>query len=55
MEEQLSKEQMLSTEALVASHSYEMIALITVLEKKGILTRGEVIQVIEELQKNSKG
>jgi hypothetical protein len=37
-------------EELVVSHSYEMLALITVLEKKGILTRGEVIEVIKELR-----
>lgn len=54
MEEQLPKEQTLSTEALEGFHSNEMIALITVLEKKGMLTRGEVILAIEELQKNRK-
>lgn len=52
MEEQLPKEKTLSTEALEGFHSNEMIALITVLEKKGMLTRGEVILAIEELQKN---
>lgn len=41
---------MTSLEELVVSHSYEMLALITVLEKKGILTRHEVIEVIKELQ-----
>ncbi len=40
-------------EELVVSHSYEMLALITVLEKKGILTRSEIIEVIKEL-KDSK-
>lgn len=43
-------EQMLSLEDLVVSHSYEMLALITVLEKKGILTRGEIIEVIKEMR-----
>lgn len=43
-------EQMTSLEELVVSHSYEMLALITVLEKKGILTRQEVVEVIKELQ-----
>jgi hypothetical protein len=53
MAEQLPKEQMVSLEELVLSNSYEMLALITVLEKKGILTREEVIAVIKEL-KDSK-
>lgn len=40
----------LSLEELVVSHSYEMLALITVLEKKGILDRGEIIEVIKALR-----
>ncbi|WP_191966212.1 hypothetical protein [Oryzomonas japonica] len=47
-------ERTLSLEELVVSHSYEMLALITVLEKKGILDRGEIIEVIKELR-NSQG
>ena len=50
MTEQLPKQHDVSLEELVVSHSYEMIALITVLEKKGILTRQEVIEVIKELK-----
>jgi len=46
----LDDEQLLSLEELVVSHSYEMLALLTVLEKKGILTRGEVLEVIRELR-----
>lgn len=52
MTEQISKEDAITIEELVVSHSYEMLALITVLEKKGILTRTEIISVIDEL-KNS--
>jgi branched-subunit amino acid aminotransferase/4-amino-4-deoxychorismate lyase len=52
MEEQLSQEQSVNLEELVISHSYEMLALITVLEKKGILTRAEIIEVIKELKKS---
>jgi hypothetical protein len=52
MADLIPEEQTLSLEDLVASHSYEMIALITVLENKGILTRGEVIEVIEKLHKS---
>jgi hypothetical protein len=50
MSEQIPKEESISLEQLVVSHSYEMIALITVLEKKGILTRQELIEVIKEIQ-----
>ena len=50
MSEQSHKEGSVSLEQLVVSHSYEMLALITVLEKKGILTRQEIIEVIKELQ-----
>lgn len=32
------------------SHSYEMLALVTVLEKKGILNRAEIIEEIQALQ-----
>lgn len=50
MADTLDNEQTLSLEELVVSHSYEMLALITVLEKKGILDRGEIIEVINELR-----
>lgn len=51
MAEQLPKEEMVSLEELVISHSYEMVALIAVLEKKGILTSQEIIEVIQEMRK----
>lgn len=51
-EEQTGNEQAITIEELVVSHSYEMLALITVLEKKGILTRDEIVTVINQL-KNS--
>ena len=50
MPKQPPKEESVSLEHLVVSHSYEMLALITVLEKKGILNRQEIIEVIKELQ-----
>jgi len=50
MAEQLPQEQMVTIEELVISHSYEMLALISVLEKKGILSRSEIIEVIKELK-----
>lgn len=50
MSEQCPTEESVSLEHLVVSHSYEMLALITVLEKKGILTRQELVEVIQKLQ-----
>ena len=54
MSEQSPKDESISLEQLVVSHSYEMLALITVLEKKGILTRQEIIEVIRELQSHGE-
>ncbi len=54
MAEQLPQEQNVTLEELVISHSYEMIALMTVLEKKGILTRAEVLEEIKRLHKEVK-
>ena len=50
MPKQTTTEESVSMEQLVVSHSYEMLALVTVLEKKGILNRQEIIEVIKELQ-----
>jgi len=41
---------MLTIEELVVSHSYEMLGLITVLEKKGILSRAEIIDEIQKMK-----
>lgn len=54
MTEQAPHEGAVSLEHLVISHSYEMLALITVLEKKGILTRQELVEVIRELQSSGE-
>lgn len=53
MSERTDKEIAFTLEDLVVSHSYEMLALITVLENKGILNRAEIISVIDQL-KNSE-
>lgn len=50
MAEQLPQEQTVTLEELVVSHSYEMLALITALERKGIVTREEIIEIIKELR-----
>jgi hypothetical protein len=49
MAEQLGKEELVTIEELAISHSYEMLALVTVLERKGVLSRQEVVEVIKEL------
>jgi hypothetical protein len=54
MSEQSPREEPVSLEQLVVSHSYEMLALITVLEKKGVLAREEILEVIMELQNGGK-
>lgn len=51
MAHKLDNEEMVSLEELVVSHSYEMVALVTVLERKGILMRHEIVEVIAEMQK----
>lgn len=50
MAEHLGKEELVSLEELVINHAYEMIGLITVLEKKGILNRSEIIEEIKALK-----
>lgn len=52
MSEQLPQEQTVTVEELVVSiaNRYQVLALITVLERKGILTRSEIIEVIKELR-----
>lgn len=54
MSTQTPKDESISLEQLIVSHSYEMLALVTILEKKGILTRQEIIEVIKELQGGGK-
>lgn len=50
MATKLPQEEMVSLEELAISHSYEMLAIVTVLEKKGILKREEIIEVIKSLK-----
>ena len=40
----------MTLEDLVVNHAYEMLGLITVLEKKGILTRAEIVEEILRLK-----
>ncbi|KAF0221121.1 MAG: hypothetical protein FD174_619 [Geobacteraceae bacterium] len=50
MAEKLDKGQTVTVDEVVASQSYEIAALVSLLEKKGILTREEIIEVIKELR-----
>jgi hypothetical protein len=55
MEQQMINDEMLDDEMvaikeLMINHSYEIMALVGVLEKKGILTRGEVIEEIKRIR-----
>jgi hypothetical protein len=43
MAHKLDNEELVTLEELVVSHSYEMVALVTILERKGILTRQELV------------
>ena len=52
MAKRLPKEETMSIEELVMSHAYEMLALVTLLERKNILTRHEIIEVIMELKES---
>jgi len=50
--EQLGKDETVSIEEVVVSHAYEMMALVTILEKKGILSRQEIIEEIRKTRNN---
>ena len=50
MAEQMIPKETVTLEEFIVSHSYEMLALFTILEMKGILTREEIITVIKELR-----
>lgn len=50
MAEQLGNEEVVSIEEIVVSHAYEMMALVTLLERKGILSREEIIEEIKALR-----
>ena len=52
MAKQLEKEETLTLEELAISNSYEIAALVSVLERKGLLTREEVIEEIKQMRKS---
>ncbi len=53
MAEKLNKEETATLEEVVVSQSYEIAALVSLLEKKGLLTREEVIEEIKKLRRIS--
>lgn len=50
MEQQMVNEEMNAIKELTINHSFEIMALVGVLEKKGVLTREEVITEIKRLR-----
>lgn len=53
MASQLPKEETVTIEEVVISQSYEIAALVTILERKGILSIEEIIGAIKELKTQS--
>ncbi len=50
MAERMDKQEVVSFEELLISNMYEQEALVLLLEEKGILTRGEVLEKVKELR-----
>ena len=50
MEQQMLNDEMVAIKELTINHSYEIMALVGILEKKGLLTRGEVIEEIKRMR-----
>ncbi len=50
MAERMDEREVVSFEELLISNMYEQEALVLLLEEKGILTRGEVLEKIKELR-----
>jgi len=50
MAEQLGKEETVTVGDLLVSQSYEIAAIVSILEKKGIITKAEIIDEIKSLR-----
>ena len=50
MAESLPKEETVTIEELVVSHAFEMAALVSLLEKKGILNQQEMLSEIKRMR-----
>ena len=53
MANRIEQPQTVSLEELVVSNSYEIAALVNVLERKGLLTRQEVLQELKLLHQQA--
>jgi hypothetical protein len=51
MAEKLDSKEAVTLEELAISNSFEIAAIVSVLEKKGLLTRQEIIEEIQKLRK----
>lgn len=52
MADKLDPKETITIEELAISNSYEIAALVAVLERKGLLTREEVIGEIKQMRKS---
>jgi hypothetical protein len=50
MADQLSKEQAINLEDVVISSSYEISAMFNILERKGLITREEVVEEVKRIR-----
>ena len=55
MANKLPNEETVTVEEAIISQSYEIAALVSVLEKKGLLTRQEIIEEIKKLRIDLEG
>lgn len=53
MAEKLDPKELVPIEEVVISHMFEIAALVEVLERKGVLTRQEVLETIERLRRET--
>jgi hypothetical protein len=51
MTKQLDKKETVTVEELLISQSYEIAAIETLLEKKGLLTKDEILEEIRRLRR----
>jgi len=50
MTDSLVREDAFPVEEIIVSHAYEIMALVSILEKKGILTRQEILDEITAMR-----
>ncbi|HYR03165.1 MAG TPA: hypothetical protein VES58_07455 [Syntrophobacteria bacterium] len=55
MTDPLDKEQNINLEEAVISNAYEIAALITILERKGLVTRRELVEEVNVIKESLHG